>query len=280
MKQQVVLITGAARGIGASTARALVAQGARVFLVGLEPERIAQLSEELGAAWIEGDVTDPAAMERAVAEALRVYSRIDCVIANAGIAHFSPLVTVEDADFRKVMDVNFFGVWNIMRAALPALIESRGYFLGVASGAAAIPLLAMNAYSPSKAATEALCDTLRGEVAHRGVDVGVAYFTFIDTDMVAGAKTTISDSLGEGLPAWLRKAYPVESASEALVEGIRRRRARIVFPGKLRWFLAFRWLINRLVPYGAKASMRKLDSAIAQNRKNGKKNHEDDHEHS
>ena len=266
MKQLVVLITGAARGIGASTARALAAQGDRLFLVGLEPEHLVQLSDELGAAWLEGDVTDPAAMERAVAEALRLYGRIDCVVANAGIARFAPLTTVENDAFRKVMDVNFFGVWNIMRAALPALLESRGYFLGVASGASAIPLLAMNAYSPSKAATESLCDTLRGEVAHRGVDVGVAYFTFIDTDMVAGAKTTITDSLGEGLPAWLGKAYPVVSASAALVDGIRRRKARIVFPGQLGFFLALRWWINRLVPYGARSSMRRLDAILGSKR--------------
>jgi NAD(P)-dependent dehydrogenase (short-subunit alcohol dehydrogenase family) len=261
LDQQVVLITGASRGIGAATARNLAAAGAHVALVGLEPERLAQLSRELGPSslWLEGDVTDPAAMERAVTATLTRFGRLDCVVANAGIALASTLETVDPALFRQVMDVNFMGTWNIMRASLPALISTRGYFLAVASGAAALPLLGMNAYSPSKAAVESLCDTLRAEVAHRGVGVGVAYFSFMDTDMVSKARTPMADVLRSRLPYPLNTIYPVDKASQALLDGIRRRSSRVIAPKALGCYLALRWWLNALLPYKAKATMAQLE---------------------
>src|SRR5688572_24038677 len=85
---KVVLITGPARGIGAETARRLAARGARLSLVGLEPERLAALAGELGGGhvWFECDVTDQPALERAVAGTVEALGGIDVVVANAGIA--------------------------------------------------------------------------------------------------------------------------------------------------------------------------------------------------
>src|SRR5260221_5625065 len=92
---KVVFITGAARGIGAETARQLVAKGAKVALVGLEPELLEQLAAELGpanAAAFEADVTDLGALERAVEGTIERFGGIDVTIANAGIAAATPLV--------------------------------------------------------------------------------------------------------------------------------------------------------------------------------------------
>src|SRR4051812_36495837 len=90
LEGKVVLITGPARGIGAETARLLHARGARLSLVGLEPERLAVLASELGGGhvWFECDVTDQAALERAVAGTVEALGGIDVVLANAGIGGY------------------------------------------------------------------------------------------------------------------------------------------------------------------------------------------------
>src|SRR4051812_43388886 len=98
---KVVLITGAARGIGAASARELHARGASVALVGLEPELLAALASELGdrAAWFEADVTDRAAMDAAVAGTVERFGGIDVVIANAGISPMGTVTTLAPEAF-------------------------------------------------------------------------------------------------------------------------------------------------------------------------------------
>src|ERR687886_2533232 len=88
LRGRTVLITGPARGIGAEAARQLAARGARLALVGLEPERLAALAAELGGgtAWFECDVTDQAALERAAAGTVAALGGIDVVVASAGVA--------------------------------------------------------------------------------------------------------------------------------------------------------------------------------------------------
>src|SRR4051812_1628503 len=186
---QVVLITGAARGIGAGAARALAGRGAKVALVGLEPELLKALAEELGedAAWFEADVTDRAALDAAVAGAVERFGRIDVVIANAGVAPVGTVTTLPPEAFAKTIDVNLMGVYNTIHAALPHVIASKGYILPIASGAAVMHLPMMAPYSASKAAVEAFADCLRVELAPKGTKVGCAYFLFIDTDMVREA---------------------------------------------------------------------------------------------
>src|SRR5918992_6088284 len=184
-----VLITGAARGLGAETARRVAARGANVALVGLEPEELERVAAQCGrnAAWFECDVTDTEALGRAVEWAVERFGGIDVCMANAGIA---PIGTVRSTDpdaFERTIEINLLGVWRTVRACLPHLIERRGYVLVIASLAAAMHAPGMAAYAASKAGAEAFADALRAEVMHLGVDVGVGYFSFIDTDMVRGA---------------------------------------------------------------------------------------------
>ena len=115
------------------------------------------------------------------------FGRIDVVVANAGIATGGPFMHSEAGSFTRVIEVNLLGSVATARAFLPDLVESRGYFLQVASLAALAPSPMMAAYCASKAGVEAFAHSVRAEVAHHGVRVGVAYLSWTDTDMVRGA---------------------------------------------------------------------------------------------
>jgi len=247
-----VLVTGAARGIGAEAARQLARRGARLALVGLEPEEQAKVATECGpdAVSLEADVSDASAMDGAVAQVVERFGRLDVVVANAGIASSGMIRYADPASFERTIEVNLLGSYRTMAAALPQLIANRGYFLQIASLASFVPVPGIGAYAASKAGVEALCNTLRQEVGHRGVDVGVAYFWFIDTDLVRAAR--------EGSPrrragGRLERAYPVSAAGAAIVSAIQRRS---------RWAFVPRWavglmLIRALLPRLMQRPMRR-----------------------
>jgi NAD(P)-dependent dehydrogenase (short-subunit alcohol dehydrogenase family) len=251
---QVVLITGAARGIGAATARELHARGARVALVGLEPELLNALAAELGphAAAFEADVTDRAALDAAVAGTVARFGGIDVVIANAGVAPVGTLATLDDAAWDRTIEVNLLGVHRTIRAALPHVIERRGYVLPIASLAAAIHLPMMSAYAASKAGVEALANALRVELAPRRVAVGCAYFSFIDTDMVREARDHPSTQ-ASGL---IGGVAPLADAVTAIADGIEHRARRVYAP---RWVGPLLWARGFVNPLTGLAAMRRRD---------------------
>jgi NAD(P)-dependent dehydrogenase (short-subunit alcohol dehydrogenase family) len=243
-----VLITGASRGIGAEAARQLSHRGARVSLVGLEPELLAEVAGGLReAAWFEADVTDWAQVEQAVAGTVERFGGIDVAVANAGIGLIGAIETIEPALFERTIDVNLLGVWRTVRATLPHVSERSGYVLVVASLAAALHTPLMAHYAASKAGAEAFANVLRTEVDHLGVDVGVAYFGFIETDMVRAAMEhpAVAELRGQ-LEGPIRKGHPVEAAGEAIVRGIERRARRVVYPPWARSFLLARGVLQRL----------------------------------
>src|SRR6185503_9783372 len=231
-----VLITGGARGIGAETARRLAAKGARVSLVGLEPELLEQVASELGdAAWFEADVTDRDALESAVEGTVERFGGIDVVMANAGIAGVGTVRGMDPGGWERIIEVNLLGVYRTINVCLPHVIERRGYVLPVASIAAAVHTPGMSAYACSKAAVEALGNSLRGEVAHLGVKVGVAYFSWIDTEMVRGADDNpATQFMRAKLRGPAAKTYPVSEAGEAVAQGVEQRARRVIVPNNFR----------------------------------------------
>jgi NAD(P)-dependent dehydrogenase (short-subunit alcohol dehydrogenase family) len=249
-----VLITGAARGLGAETARRVAARGANVALVGLEPEELERVAAQCGtgAAWFECDVTDAGALEAAIAGTVERFGGIDVVMANAGIATGGMVRSTDPAAFERTIEINLLGVWRTVRAALRHVIEREGYVLVIASLAAAVHGPGMAAYSASKAGAEAFADSLRVEVKHLGVDVGVGYFAFIDTDMVRGGDA--HPALGRfreqaGWPS--NKTYPLSSAGRAIADGIEQRRRWVVVPS---WGRALLVLRTALAPLLDRAS--------------------------
>jgi NAD(P)-dependent dehydrogenase (short-subunit alcohol dehydrogenase family) len=231
LSRKVVVITGAAHGIGAQVARDLVGAGARVAVLDRDILSAQRLVAELGpaAAAFEVDVTSAESVQTACAAAAGHFGVIDVMVANAGIA--GPGVTVaavDPADWRQVIDVNLVGAFHTIQAALPHLEATRGYAMVVASIAAVIPGPLVSAYVASKAGVESLVRAARIEVAGDGIGVGIAYFGLIDTglanDMLARS------GLGVVLPGPLGKLAPVQAASSAITTGIARRARRVYAP--------------------------------------------------
>lgn len=240
-----VLITGAARGVGAALARRLYQRGARVALAGLEPELLAEVAAECGdAPWRYCDVADADGTERAVDELAQALDGLDVVVANAGIARGLPLVGGDPSVLEKHLRVNVLGVYHTVRVAGRHVAHARGYALVIASLAAAVQAPLLGAYSASKAAVEALGNTLRVELRHTGARVGVGYFAELDTDMTRrGFDSPAGKMIAE--QGWLTGIAPLETGIAALERGIARRSRRIVAPWWVGPLLPARMLVQR-----------------------------------
>jgi NAD(P)-dependent dehydrogenase (short-subunit alcohol dehydrogenase family) len=249
---KVVLLTGAANGIGAETARQLVARGAIVALLDRDEKALTRLVEELGrntAAFVV-DVADPMSVDAAIDATVSRFGGIDTVIANAGIS--GPVATVSAVDpieFERVIQINLLGVFRTVRAALPYVTERSGYVLVTASIMSAIPGPTVAAYAASKAGVEAFGRALRIELGDAGVGVGVAYFGVIDTGMIRGprASSGVGDLLAV-LPRFVAKPAPVGAAAAAVVSGIERRARRVYAPWYARWLLDLRTPVSLADP--------------------------------
>ncbi len=246
-------MTGAARGIGFETAKALVGRGASVVVVDLEADAseaaAARLHDER-AIGLAADVTDRGAMQAAVATTVERFGGLDVVVANAGIASRAATFRAMSTEaFERVIDVNQLGVVRTVEAALPEIVLRRGHAVVVASvyafqnGAGAVP------YAMSKAAVEQFGRALRLELVQHGASASVAYFGFIDTEMVHQGvdEDPIFDTALETIPRVLRKRLHPSVAGEAIVSGIESRAPRIVRPR--RWVLlsALRGILNPLL---------------------------------
>ncbi|HEU4596947.1 MAG TPA: SDR family oxidoreductase [Pyrinomonadaceae bacterium] len=243
---KVVLVTGPARGIGAETARQLAARGARLSLVGLEPERLSALAGELGGGhvWFECDVTNQSALERAVEGTAQVLGGIDVVVANAGIACNRTVATGPVDALVRTIEVNLIGVVRTVSATLARVTDAGGYYLLVSSAAALAPLPGISTYAAAKSGVEQFGNVLRLELAHKGVGVGVAHPAWIDTDLVRDARRDLGsfEEMLSKLPGPFGSVISVEACASAFVKAIERRKRKIYVPGVLGPLAAFRSL--------------------------------------
>ncbi len=241
---KVVLITGGANGVGAEVARRLHEKGAKLVLFDLDERRLKEAAAGIGEDRVltgVGDVRDLAALQVVADRAIARFGGIDIVIANAGIASYGSVLQVDPHAFKRVIDVNVVGVFNTVRVALPSIIERRGYVLITSSLAAYAAAPGMAPYDASKAAVENFANSLRMEVADRGVDVGSAHMAWIDTPMVQESKadlSTFAEMLAK-LPYPLNQTTSVDKCGEAFVKGIEGRKRQVNCPG---WVGALRWL--------------------------------------
>jgi hypothetical protein len=229
-----LVITGAARGIGEKVARLAAARGAHVALVGLEPDRLRALADDLGptASWREADVRDGTALRTAIDDCAEVMGGIDIVVANAGIAAYETVRQADEASFERVLDINLTGVFRTLKYATPHLERSRGHAVVVASAISFTPLAGLGSYAASKAGVEMLALAYRQEVAHLGITVGLVHPSWIDTDLIRSIEADLP-SFGElrgRLPYPGNVTTSVDRAAAAIVKGLARRRSRVYVP--------------------------------------------------
>jgi NAD(P)-dependent dehydrogenase (short-subunit alcohol dehydrogenase family) len=266
MPRPVAVITGAARGIGLETARRLSASH-RVALLDLDAEGVEQAATGLGdAVWAGCDITEPESVATAVEEVVAECGGIDVCISNAGIAAAGALRHLDPDVLAAQLNVNLTGNWRLIHACLPHVVARRGYVLGVASLAAIVAPLGIGAYGASKAGLEQLLNVLRLEVHHLGVDVGVAYFSWIDTEMVRGAGSHHPGfaAMRKGLRGPAGKTLPVGDAADAIVRGVQRRSRRVVAPGFVGALFRLRGLIPELIDREARKSAPDFDRFTAE----------------
>ena len=251
-----VLVTGAARGIGAATAKRLHARGAHVVLAGIEPDVLAQTAAECGDALaVACDVRDRAQVEAAVEAAAEHLGGLDVVVANAGVAAQLPLVGGDPTVFEQTIEVNLLGVYYTLRAAGAHIAHERGYALAISSLAAALHAPLLGAYCASKAGVEALADVLRIELHSSGGRVGVAYFAELDTDMVRrGFATAAAQRLGE-TRGGSRRVAPLETGIDAIERGIARRSRHVVAPRWVGAVLPIRTLVQRAIDLATRSQI-------------------------
>jgi NAD(P)-dependent dehydrogenase (short-subunit alcohol dehydrogenase family) len=265
LRDKVVFITGGARGIGAEVAQRLHNRGANLVLTDLDQAGLDAAAARLGGGdrvlTAAADVRDLSAMQAVAAAAVARFGGIDVVVANAGISSYGSVLEVDPEAFRRLIEVNVLGVFHTVRAALPAVLERRGYVLVVSSLAAFAAAPGMAPYDTAKAGVEGFANALRLEVSHRGVGVGSAHMSWINTALVNDGKADLPsfDRLLARLPWPLNKTTSAHECASALVAGIERRKDHVYWP---RWVGLFRWLKPVLSTPIGEAPLRRLAAEL------------------
>lgn len=249
---KVVVITGGSSGIGAATTAEMIRRGATVAVLDIDPNTPKTVSNRHSSAAVGlvANVTDRADLDRAMAEVLGRFGRIDVVMANAGVlARTGTLRNTPPDAIEALFAVNINGVMNTVLAALPHVIAGRGQILLVSSVFAFLNGMGTIPYAMSKAAIEQLGRGLRVELAMHDVGVTTAYFSLIDTPMIRNGidiDRTAGDVMKVLPPPLLKRLQP-EAAARAVVDGVQSRATRVMRPARWAPLSAARGLINPLL---------------------------------
>ncbi|MFF7203914.1 SDR family oxidoreductase [Streptomyces sp. NPDC008141] len=236
---QLVLVTGAASGIGRATAFAFAEAGARVVAVDRDAEgaaRTAEMSRLIGApeAWGEAvDVSDEEAMEKLADRVATEYGVVDVLVNNAGIGLSGSFLQTTSADWKKVLDVNLWGVIHGCRLFGRQMAErgQGGHIVNTASAAAYQPSKALPAYSTSKAAVLMLSECLRAELAGKGIGVSAICPGFVNTNITSTARFAGVDAAEEqrrqkkSARLYGLRNYPPEKVADAILRAVVRNQA-------------------------------------------------------
>ena len=252
---KVALSTGATGGIGAASARALYQQGASLVLTDLSRQALDSLAAEFDAERVLAlplDVTDAVASKAVVQQTVERFGRLDIAFANAGIAWRNTPATIascDEAEFEKIIDVDLFGVWRTIRAALPEIQRNHGQIVITSSIYSFVNGMVNAPYAASKAAVEMLGRALRAELAGTGASASVLYPGWTATpiaDLAFGGHATASELIESAFPAVLRKQVQPEEIATALVAGLATRSASIIAPARWKPLSMLRGVMSQL----------------------------------
>jgi NAD(P)-dependent dehydrogenase (short-subunit alcohol dehydrogenase family) len=191
-------VTGGNRGIGRAIAQAFKRTGARVTITGRDAASLesAHAAGDADLALV-ADVTDPAAIEAALARSIAAHGPVDILVANAGAAESAPFLRAEPDAFRRMFEVNVMGVVHAIRAVLPGMAARRhGRIIAIASTAGLKGYAYVSAYVAAKHAVVGLVRALAQEVAGEGVTVNALCPGYTETDMVRTAARRIAEKTG------------------------------------------------------------------------------------
>ncbi len=225
-----IWITGAGSGIGRALTLALARAGNRVAISGRNEAKLAEVASHFPQQIVPlpFDVTKDDQTEAVAASLADIFDHLDIAILAAGHCEYIENAELDTALFRRVFDVNVFGLVNSAAIALPLLRKSagRGQLAVVGSLSAVLPLPRAEAYGASKAAMNYLADSLRLDLKAAGVDVCVANPGFVTTPM--------TDANDFPMPFLM----DADEAARRIIRGIARRKRRINFPRRFYWILA------------------------------------------
>ncbi|MBM3368157.1 MAG: glucose 1-dehydrogenase [Betaproteobacteria bacterium] len=209
LRDQVILVTGASRGLGYAMAMAMAQAGGTVILNGREAATLEAAAARLRAAGLKAeiapfDVSDFAASARAVADIAQRHGRLDVVVLNAGIQHRRPLLEWENADFQRVIDTNLTACFVLAREAVRVMIpQGAGRILMTGSIMGIVARPTVHAYAAAKAGLAGMGKTLAVELAPKGITVNVICPGFFDTEM----NTALTQN--PEFDAWVKSRCPL-----------------------------------------------------------------------
>lgn len=227
---EVVVITGAAGGIGSALARRYLSEGARVALLDVDDAGLAELARHLAAddraIAVHCDVTSEDGCEDAIAQVIGSWGGIDVLINNAGVSHMSPFADMDLDVFRRVVEINLFGAVNCTAACLPSLQQRQGRIAAMSSIAGFAPLSMRSAYTTSKHALHGFFDTLRAELVDDGVSVTLVCPAFVKTEI---EEHMLGDRSYSGPRRTTGRDSDPDDVADAIHAGIAARE-RLIFP--------------------------------------------------
>jgi NAD(P)-dependent dehydrogenase (short-subunit alcohol dehydrogenase family) len=239
MKDKVIVVTGAASGIGAAICQRFGREKAKIALLDMNAAALDAQAEALRAQGLEAlrilcDVTKEESCTAAMAQVFDRFGAIDVLVNCAGTTLRAPFAECTAAVLRKVMEVNFFGYVHCTMAALPGLVKNKGVIVAISSIAGFAPVVGRTGYCASKHALHGLFNTLRAELKGAGVHVMLVCPGFTRTNLQERALAGNGSIAGEPRTQFGRESSP-ESVAEAVYRGVLKRKRLVVLTavGKL-----------------------------------------------
>ena len=244
MKDKVVVITGASKGIGAELARQLAAKGAKLVLAARSEAELFAVADECRKAGasvvtVKADVTSERDCQAIVSGAIVAFQRLDVLVNNAGASMWARFEDVQDLSIlRRLMDVNYMGAVYCTKHALPFLKQSKGLIVGISSLAGRTGVPTRTGYSAAKHAMTGFFDSLRIELDGSGVDVTMIFPGFVST----GIRENATGPDGQPIkvsPVKEGEVMSVEDCARRIVAAMERREREVVMTarGKMGLFL-------------------------------------------